>query len=296
MGVSSHASLRCFRDPSRSDDRGYAMAALLVGLSVMAIMLSMALPVWRTVVQREREAELVFRGEQYAHAIELFSRRNGGFPPSLAALEEGRYIRKLYKDPMTGEGDFQPVYFGQVPPGQTAVPAQPGRGGQAGGQGGGPARGQIGTPSATPSPGGRVGQSPGASGQPGSLGAGPIIGVVSRSTAESLRLYNGRGRYNEWAFMAVVATTQPGAPGGGQNPGLGQQGVAGRGGLGTRQGGPGRGAEQGLRGRGGRGRGQGLGRGFPGPGGAAPGPRNSFEPQGGVPFPGGQQRGPSAGP
>jgi len=45
------------------------MAALLVGLSVMSIMLSMALPVWRTATQREREAELVFRGEQYAQAI-----------------------------------------------------------------------------------------------------------------------------------------------------------------------------------------------------------------------------------
>ena len=29
---------------------GYAMAALLVGMSVMAIMLSVAMPVWRTAV------------------------------------------------------------------------------------------------------------------------------------------------------------------------------------------------------------------------------------------------------
>lgn len=191
------------------------MAALLVGLSVMAIMLSMALPVWRIAAQREREAELVFRGEQYAHAIELFSRRTGGFPPSLEALQEGRYIRRLYKDPMTTEGDFQPVYFGQVPPGQTAVPAQPGRGGQ----GGGPTGAQIRMPPAIPSLGGRAVQASGAPGQSGSLGAGPIVGVVSRSTAASLRLYNGRGRYNEWAFMAVAATMQAGAPEGGQNPG-----------------------------------------------------------------------------
>jgi type II secretory pathway pseudopilin PulG len=105
-----------------SNDRGYAMAALLVGLSVMGIMLSMALPVWRTAATREREAELVFRGEQYAQAIELFSRRNGGFPLNLDVLEEGRYIRKLYKDPMTPDGEFQPVYFGQPLPGQIADP------------------------------------------------------------------------------------------------------------------------------------------------------------------------------
>ena len=257
------------------------MAALLVGMSVMAIMLSMALPVWRTAVQREREAELVFRGEQYAHAIELFSRRNGGgFPPSLEVLEEGRYIRKLYKDPMTGEADFQPVYFGQVLPGQTAVPAQPGRGGP----GGAPAGAQIGTALA---PVGRAGQPQGAPGLPGPIGAGPIIGVVSESTAESLRLYNGRGRYNEWAFVAVVATTQPGAPGGQQNLGPGQQGVPGRGG---------RGAGRGVRGRGGRGagldvpgrgtpqrprgRGQNLGRGQAPPGGGQAPPGRGF------PFPG----------
>ena len=197
------------------------MAALLVGMSVMAIMLSMALPVWRTAVQREREAELVFRGEQYAHAIELFSRRNGGYPPSLDVLVEGRYLRKLYTDPMTGEADFQPVYLGQPLPGQAADPTQPGRGGA----GGGP----IGAPLGTPMQGATAGRPAGSPGQPGPIGAGPIVGVVSSSTAESLRLYNGRGRYSEWAFVALVATAEPGAPGGAQTPGVGRGGRGGRG-------------------------------------------------------------------
>ena len=234
------------------------MAALLVGMAVMTIMLSMALPVWRTAVKREREAELVFRGEQYAHAIELFSRRNGGFPPSLDVLVEGRYIRKLYTDPMTGEDDSQPL------PGQAAVPTPPGRGGV----GGGP----IGAPLGTPLQGANAGRPPGTQGQPGPNGAGPIVGVVSRSEVESLRLYNGRGRYSEWAFVAVVATAQPGGDGGGQNPGPG---------------GGGPGTEQGARGRGGLGAGRGVpGRqGFPGPGGAGPG---NPEGQGGFRFPGGQ--------
>ena len=54
---------------------GYAMVALLVGLSIMAVALSVALPAWRTMTQREKEAELVFRGEQYARAIALFQRK-----------------------------------------------------------------------------------------------------------------------------------------------------------------------------------------------------------------------------
>jgi Tfp pilus assembly protein FimT len=36
---------------------GHAMAALLVGLSVMSIMLDAALPAWQTAITREREAE-----------------------------------------------------------------------------------------------------------------------------------------------------------------------------------------------------------------------------------------------
>ena len=288
-------------------ERGYAMAALLVGMAVMAIMMSVALPVWRTAVTREREAELVFRGEQYAHAIELFSRRTGGFPTSLDMLEKGRFIRKLYKDPMTGEGDFQPVYLGQVLPGQTSAPVQPGRGGVGGSPAGVPAgrAGQapgaagLGTSGASPLAGAGGSQSPG---QPGAIGGGPIIGVVSKSKAESMRLYNDRGHYNEWAFVAVTATTQAGARGGGQNPGGGrgaELGVPGRGGRGADQGGRGRGgrgADQGGPGRGGPGRfgpGSGeppAGRGFPGRG-LAPGNGSPSGFPTGFPFPGGQQPG-----
>jgi hypothetical protein len=63
---------------------GYAMAALLVGFSVMSIMLGAALPVWQTAITREREAELIFRGEQYAQAISLCQGRFAGtFLPSI---------------------------------------------------------------------------------------------------------------------------------------------------------------------------------------------------------------------
>ena len=266
-------------------ERGYAMAALLVGMAVMAILLSVAMPVWRTAVQREREAELIFRGEQYAHAIEIFQRRNGGFPQSLDVLEKTRSIRKLYKDPMTGE-DFQPVFVGQMIGGVPVAPGQQGRGAQAGR--GGVVAGPVGAAIQGQAPGARgAGANPftgggiaqggfGRAGQPGIAAAGPIIGVVSKSTGDSLRLYNGRGKYNEWAFVAVATTQQAGAPTGAQTPGL----PPGRGGRGAQQPGPPgqRGQQPGARpggparglpfpGRGVQppGRGQFPGQGFPGP-------------------------------
>jgi type II secretory pathway pseudopilin PulG len=48
----------------QGEERGYAMAALLVSLAVMSVLLSVILPAWHHEVQREKEAELVFRGEQ----------------------------------------------------------------------------------------------------------------------------------------------------------------------------------------------------------------------------------------
>ena len=85
-------------------ERGYAMAGLLVAIGVMGILMSAALPVWRTYMQREKEAELLFRGEQYVRAIDLYQRRfPGAYPTDLEALVEGRFLRRLYLDPMTGE-------------------------------------------------------------------------------------------------------------------------------------------------------------------------------------------------
>src|SRR5262245_23906023 len=105
---------------------GYAMVALLVALSVMAVMMSVALPAWRQTAQREKEEELIFRGKQYARAIGLFQRRAGPgvLPPNLDVLVEQRFLRKKYKDPITGD-DFQPLLAGQAIPGQAAPPGGP---------------------------------------------------------------------------------------------------------------------------------------------------------------------------
>ena len=124
----------------QGNDRGYAMAALLVSIGVMMVLMSVAMPVWRHEVQREKEAELIFRGEQYARAINLYQRKigPGNFPPSIDFLVQQRFLRKKYKDPIT-DGDFQiiPVAAG-VPQGQPQQSQQS----QQMQQGGGRGRGQ----------------------------------------------------------------------------------------------------------------------------------------------------------
>lgn len=192
-----------------SPDAGYAMAALIIGIAVMAVMMTVVMPVWKQMVQREKEEELVFRGEQIAHSIGMFQRKfANAYPPTLDVLVEQKFLRKKYKDPITNE-DFVPLTQAQ---GQASTP-----GGQANA-----GRGQP--PPTTPI--GRGGNPFGGTATPGAA-VGGIIGVTSKSTNTSIRLYKGRSHYNEWAFVYTPPATGgaatpggPGNPGGrGNNPG-----------------------------------------------------------------------------
>jgi type II secretory pathway pseudopilin PulG len=201
----------------RPTERGYAPAVLLVGLSVMAVFMTMAMPVWTQFNKREKEAELIWRGQQYMRAISQFQRKYANtFPPSVDLLVEQKFLRKKYKDPITDD-DFQPIPAGGiVNPGQ--LPGI-GAGGGRPPSGTPPVQGRPGAPgTATPS-------TPTLSGVPGGTSAGAIgiQGVVSKSKDTSIKIYNGRTHYNEWAFIALVTNQRAGTgavPGAaGQRPG-----------------------------------------------------------------------------
>ena len=242
------------------------MAALIVAMGVMMIMMAAALPAWQTLARREREAELVFRGNQYARAIAAFQRKYGGaFPPTIDVLVEERLLRKKFKDPITDE-DFVIVSPGSELPTTTTIP---GIGNTlAGGRSGGSTsasttsssiggRSSIQSSSSlstssgrgsTTTSGARSGAATasggrglqGATGLQGGATPG-IMGVRSKSTEKSFRLYNGLEHYNEWIFLGTQASNRAGGPGGAQTPGAGTRG----GGAGTRGGQPagGRGAQ-----------------------------------------------------
>lgn len=220
----------------RLDDGGFVMVALLIGIAVSAVWMSALLPSWHQQQTREREAELIFRGEQYARAIYLYRQRNNQAPPpNVDTLVSQRYLRKKYLDPMTGK-DF--LIVGGV----TAV-----------------------------APGGR-----GASAPTSSFTAqAGITGVRSASNEASIVLYRNQTTYSQFPFDwnleaqrsgTVLPPAGRGGPGGVTIPdGRGRSGAPARsggplgpggGGLGPARGGP--------VGPGGGGPGQGR------PGGAAP--------------------------
>jgi type II secretory pathway pseudopilin PulG len=87
--------------------KGYVLIILMVAVVVMSIGLLIAVPVWETQLQREKEQELIFRGNQYVEGIRLYQMKNPGrFPKSLDELLKEKCIRKLYKDPMSKHGEW----------------------------------------------------------------------------------------------------------------------------------------------------------------------------------------------
>ena len=134
--------------------------------------------------KRDKEAELVFRGLQYAEAIRVFQLRFNRLPNTLDELIEvnPRSIRRLWKDPMTDSGEWQLVQAQVNQPGG-------GRGRQVAG----------GT-----APGGRQAQEEDRRGPNQRQAPGPIIGVKSRSEDEAVREFMGSSSYSQWQFTVEL--------------------------------------------------------------------------------------------
>jgi type II secretory pathway pseudopilin PulG len=179
-------------------EAGFSLVMLVMLVTVLSIGLAAALPRWSEMIRRDKEEELISRGFQYAEAIRVFQRRFQRYPTSLDELikVKPRCIRQLWKDPMTEDGRWTLIFFGQ---GSQLTPV-PG----------------LGNPAQTtqPTTGNGLQQPTGNGQQPGNgldpngqeLAVGPIVGVHSRSTQKSLLLFYGHDQYNEWEFRIEELT------------------------------------------------------------------------------------------
>src|SRR6058998_2242372 len=100
---------------SGSDERGHLLVGLMVLVAVLLILLTVTGQSWTFLVHRDNEAELIFRGEQYANAIDFYKKETGQYPLELKVLMQRgphrhRYIRKLWKDPLSKDGKWGLLY------------------------------------------------------------------------------------------------------------------------------------------------------------------------------------------
>ena len=234
-----------------SGEAGYTLALVMVMASVLLVALSEAALNWQTAVKREREEELIFRGEQYQRALILWyahwSRTLGSpqvaYPSTVEALlntNNKRFLRKPWIDPLTNE-EWRIIKVGpNNRPLLTVLPGTPetGAGGDRNPYEPGGSRQLQGSGSQG------SGRQASAAGQTAygqtlktqsvnSPTIGGIAGVASTSEKESLKTYNGRNKHDEWEFFtdfaALAARAQRGRPGGGRPGQSDQPGQAGQG-------------------------------------------------------------------
>jgi len=93
--------------------RGFTYLALLFVLALMGAGLALAGVVWHTAQTREKERELLYVGNQYKKAIERYFQQGKTYPRELAQLlrdqrtpDVRRYLRKLYRDPITNTNEW----------------------------------------------------------------------------------------------------------------------------------------------------------------------------------------------
>jgi hypothetical protein len=96
---------------------GFTYLAALLLVAVTGAGLVSAVELWSHARQREKEAELLWIGEQFRQAIGLYYQRSPGaikrYPEKLEDLLEdkrhltiARYLRRVYVDPMTGKAEW----------------------------------------------------------------------------------------------------------------------------------------------------------------------------------------------
>jgi len=217
----------------RNRRQGYVLLAVILMLALIVIAAAAAAPDIAMSIRREREGELINRGTQYMRAIQHYYKKFGRYPMRIDDLENTnnmRYLRRRYKDPITGK-DFRLLHFGEVNMGAIAGTSGAGAGIMGGaaaaamsgafGQGQSAAPSMFGQTPGSPAATGGMLSSPAAA--PGMttgptgianpqgqgsdtlagkvFGGGPIIGVASTSHAASIREFNKKNHYNDWYFI-----------------------------------------------------------------------------------------------
>lgn len=97
-------------------EAGFTYLALLLAVAVIGIGLAAAGQSWSTAAKREKEQELLFAGGEFRRAIRSYVLASPGaqrYPRQLEELLEDkrfpsvrRHLRRLYRDPMTGNRDW----------------------------------------------------------------------------------------------------------------------------------------------------------------------------------------------
>lgn len=121
------------RPAAQRRESGFAMLFVFAMAAAAAFLIYRELPRVAFERQREKEQLLIERGEQYRRAIQLYVRKFNRYPAQLKDLENTnniRFLRRRYKDPMTGKDEWRLIHIGPGGVLTDSVLNKPGQGGE----------------------------------------------------------------------------------------------------------------------------------------------------------------------
>jgi hypothetical protein len=223
----------------RRGERGYALLMVAFAATLMLIAAMTVAPGIKANRRREKEKEMIWRGNQYVRGIMMYYRKYGKYPTSLDDLMKPqinnvRFMRQAYKDPMNKQdGSWRLIYIG--PSGQligslkprpalalpVGIPGAAGVGTPAANLPGaginsfntqgplgaaGAAGAQQGTIGTTPTTGSGVSTDTDANGntlppEVGTIIGGSIVGVGSKTKGHSVIFYDKATDYHLFEFI-----------------------------------------------------------------------------------------------
>lgn len=106
---------------SRTGARGFTYMTALILVATLGAGLATIGELWSRSMQRQKEEHLIWIGDQFIQAIGQYYQRSPGavkrYPDNLEALlidrrflNTQRYLRMIYKDPMTGRANWKIIY------------------------------------------------------------------------------------------------------------------------------------------------------------------------------------------
>ena len=186
--------------------RGYVLIVLMLFVALLAIAATAVAPMVSFQSRRDREEEMIHRGVQYSRAIRRYYKKFGRYPVRIEDLESAnnlRFLRKRYKDPVTGQ-DFKTLHLGEV-----KLTIAPGIAGAA----------AVGR--------GTTGGLPGNTGQAGAAAAGPagnagqagvLVAGASGNVAQTGAAVGGPSGNAAQTGVATAGSPASSDSGNGQNP------------------------------------------------------------------------------
>ena len=109
---------RATADPRRRQrEGGFLLLAVLLMMAFIIIAASIEIPQMVQQLKRDREEEMIHRGTEYARAVKKYYKKFGRYPANLEQLDNTnqiRFLRKRYKDPLTKDGQWKTLTYGDI--------------------------------------------------------------------------------------------------------------------------------------------------------------------------------------